>query len=187
MWVLASASPRRRSLVAEAGGHCIVDPSGYIEDNTQPLAPEELVRRQALGKARDVARRRADGLAVVGADTVVACAGEVLGKPCDRNEARRMIRRLAGTAHLVHTGVALVMPEWERTWCVTTEIVWRPLTAAEIERYLDTDEWTDKAGAYGIQGAAGAFVTARRGSLTNVIGLPVRFLCTRLAEHGVEW
>lgn len=187
MWVLASASPRRKALAQDAGAMCIVDPSSYVEDNAQPLSPTELVRRQALGKARDVARRRADGLAVVGADTVVVHAGEVLGKPRDRADARRMIGQLSGAVHTVHTGLALVTGRGEHTWCVTTEIVWRELDDREIERYLATDEWTDKAGAYGIQGAAGAFVTVRRGSLTNVIGLPVRFLRARLAENGVEW
>ncbi len=187
MWVLASASPRREALVREAGGTCVVDPSAYTEDNTRPLTPTELVRRQALGKARDVARRRSDGLAVVGADTIVVQAGTVMGKPHDRAEAERMMRRLAGRTHTVYTGVALVCGATERTWCVATELDWRPLTATEVDAYLATDEWTDKAGGYGIQGAAGAFVTARRGSLSNVIGLPVEFLRARLEESGVDW
>ncbi len=187
MWILASASPRRAALVKDAGASVEIDASAYIEDNTAPVTPEELVRRQALGKARDVARRRADGVAVVGADTVVVHAGEVLGKPRDKEDARRMIRELAGDTHTVLTGLALVTEAAAHTWCVTTELTWRALTDAEIEAYLATEEWTDKAGAYGIQGAAGAFVTARRGSLTNVIGLPVRFLQARMAQHGVEW
>lgn len=186
MWVLASASPRRRDLLAMCGAHFTVDPSHYVEDNAQEL-PADLTIRQAAGKALDVARRRGDGVPVLGADTVVVHDERILGKPRDREEARRMLSELSGDWHEVWTGMALVTDCDVATAAVCTRVHMRVLDEAELTAYLAGSEWRDKAGAYGIQGRAAMFTDRIDGSYTNVVGLPMAELKLLLAEKGVVW
>lgn len=187
MWVLASASPRRRELLTLAGARFITDPSAYEEDNEATTAIDELVRRQALGKACDVARRRADGLAVLGADTLVVCDGELLGKPQDRADAERMLRLLGGRTHEVRTGLALVTAHGTYSHVERTQVTMAEWPQELLAAYLAGTEWTDKAGAYAIQGTAALVVSGICGSYTNVVGLPVHAVWQLLREQGVTW
>lgn len=186
MWVLASASPRRRELLASGHAEFVIDPSQYEEDNCGDL-PERLVVRQALGKAREVYQRRGDYLAVLGADTLVSLQDKVLGKPLDRNDAANMLQALSGKVHEVWTGIALVTATGTWTRAVMTKVRFRTITPEELEKYLAGREWCDKAGAYGIQGEAALFVDSIEGSYTNVVGLPLSQVRELFRESGVSW
>lgn len=172
--VLASASPRRRELLSELAIDFIVRPVSADETPITGETPDQLVRRLALAKARAAARI---GEIAIGADTVVALDGEILGKPRDDAEARRMLERLAGREHDVWTGVAVVAApagesRREATSVERSGVRFRSLAADEIATYVATGEPSDKAGAYAVQGGAAAFVTELRGSWSNVVGLP---------------
>ena len=180
--ILASASPRRRELLERAGVPFEVEPSAVDEDLAGNPDAEPAAEELALRKALEVVSRHAGEEALVlGADTVVALgegAGvELLGKPEDEVEARRMLEALSGSRHRVVTGVALVdardpgrrLVEHERTW-----VTMRGITPSEIEAYVASGEWRDKAGGYAIQETADAFVVSlEEGGFDNVVGLPV--------------
>lgn len=183
--VLASSSPRRRELLATLGVEFEVRPADADETPREGEAPEPLVLRLALAKARAAAR---PGELVLGADTIVALDGEPLGKPADAAAARAMLARLSGRHHQVWTGVALVERgangARERALAVVTDVVFRALEPAEIDAYVATGEPLDRAGAYAIQGGAAAFVASVDGSWSNVVGLPVGAVRDLLARHG---
>ena len=141
-------------------------------------SPLDLVRRLAVAKAAAV-----DGDPVLAADTIVEVDGEILGKPVDAADARRMLRRLSGRSHRVHTGVAVRSGEQVEVEVVTTIVTFVALTAESIDWYLATGEPFDKAGAYAIQGAGGVFVEAIRGSVSNVVGLPLATVARLLHLH----
>ena len=168
-FVLASQSPRRRWLLQTVGLDFDVRPADVDETPRSGEAPEAFAARIALEKARAVAAE----LPVLAADTVVALEGVILQKATDVEDAVRMLVRLSGRTHQVHTAVAVVSGPVAREALVTTEVRFRELSVAEIRRYVGTGEPTDKAGAYGIQGAGGALVAELRGSYTNVVGLPL--------------
>jgi septum formation protein len=176
--VLASGSPRRRELLGQLGLSFAVVPPDVDETPRPGERPLDLVRRLARDKAAAV-----DGAVVVAADTVVEVDGDVLGKPADPDDARRMLRRLSGRAHKVHTGVAVRAGDALAVDAVTTIVTFVPLQAAVVDWYVGTGEPLDKAGAYAIQGRGGVFVEHVRGSVSNVVGLPlttVARLLTRL-------
>ena len=179
--VLASGSPRRRELLAQLGLTFDVVPAD-IDETPQPgeraLA---LVRRLAAAKARAV-----DGDPVLAADTIVEVDGEILGKPVDDADARRMLARLSARSHRVHTGVALRAGERVEVEVVTTIVTFVPLTPGAVDWYLGTGEPFDKAGAYAIQGAGGVFVDTIRGSVSNVVGLPLTTVA-RLLRDVCGW
>ena len=179
--VLASGSPRRRELLAQLGlAFAVVAPD--VDEAPQPgERPVALVRRLALAKAVAV-----DGDPVLAADTTVEVDGEILGKPVDADDARRMLRRLSGRAHKVHTGVAVRESAAVAVEVVTTIVTFVPLQPAVIDWYIGTGEPLDKAGAYAIQGAGGVFVEAVRGSVSNVVGLPLTTVA-RLLERTTGW
>ena len=184
MLVLASASPRRRELCERVGLAIEVDVAGVDESPIEGESPETCAVRLAAAKAAIVAAGR-PGAWVLGADTVVALGDEMLGKPADPDEARSMIERLAGVEHRVITGVCLVDPRGaRRTRAVTTAVKMRRLDPAELLGYIDSGEWRGKAGGYAIQGIAAALVSEVRGSVTNVIGLPLGEVLELLAEAG---
>lgn len=172
--ILASASPRRRELLLQAGLTFDLQPSGFSELDAGGLTPAQLVLQNALGKAKEVADRLESGI-VLGADTVVVGRGQVLGKPTDRADARRMLQLLSDGWHEVLTGIALVQAGDRRqlTDVVITRVHMRSLTSAQLEAYLDSGEPYDKAGAYGIQGRAGRFIDRIEGCYFNVVGLPL--------------
>jgi septum formation protein len=176
--ILASASPRRRELLALAGLRLAVVPADVDETPEKGEAPEALARRLAAKKARAVAERTPEPHApILAADTIVVAPDEreprVLNKPADERDARAMLERLSGRTHEVVTAFHLVHDGRERGRVVSTEVTSRPLTPHEIDGYLASREWDGKAGGYAIQGLAGAFVRTVRGSYTNVVGLPV--------------
>jgi septum formation protein len=176
--ILASASPRRRELLRNAGLEAEVRPS-FIEEASRPgESPEDFARRAATDKALAVAADAPLGALVLGADTVVVVGGEILGKPAGAADAARMLRALSGATHCVITGVCLVSApdRIEAVRAETTLVTFRPLGEKEIADYVASGEPFDKAGAYGIQGLASKFVTRIEGCYFNVVGLPVAFV-----------
>ena len=157
MLILASGSPRRRELLTQIGVAYMVNPSTYSEESPKKKDPEKYVQAQALGKARDVAGKF-PGQWVLGADTIVAIDGEMLGKPRNEAAAMEMLRALSGKKHFVYTGIALINGHKEYTKVVETKVWFRRLSEKEIKAYVASGEPLDKAGAYGIQGRAAAFV-----------------------------
>lgn len=169
--VLASGSPRRRELLTSVGLTFTVRPADLDEVYRPGESPTDYVARLSMEKAAEVARR--DEI-VLAADTTVELDGRVLEKPVDHGDARRMLRELSGRTHHAHTGVTVRGTDgWAETIVVSTAVTFVELTDAAIDWYVATGEAADKAGAYGIQGAAGAFVARVDGSVTNVIGLPL--------------
>ena len=185
-FVLASGSPRRRELLAGAGLRFVVRPAGIDETPLPGEAPANYVRRLSIEKTdASMAPPLANPAEIVlAADTTVDVTGEIFEKPLDTNDAYRMLRMLSGRSHLVHTGVTVSVPIAgacrSSTIVVTTEVTFADLEDAAIDWYLTTGEAMDKAGAYGIEGAAGAFVEKIKGSVTNVIGLPLAETLTLL-------
>lgn len=182
--VLASGSPQRRKLLADAGYEFSVVPaSATAEGDARPgESPSELVARHARQKALDVAGRVGEGI-VVGCDTVAACDGQILGKPRDAADARRMLTLLSGREHCVYSGLCLVaLPD--RTPYVrvaTTRLRMDELAAEQIAEYLASGLWRDKAGAFGYQDRAG-WLHVAAGSESNVVGLPLELLAEMLAQ-----
>ena len=170
MLVLASASPRRREILKLAGIPCSVRPADVDESLLDGESPDEYVRRLAEAKARAV---RQPGETVLGADTAVVIDGHILGKPSDAADASRMLRLLSGCTHDVITGVCLLGAEACQNLSETTKVTFSELTASEIDSYVATGEPLDKAGAYGIQGAASKFIERIDGCYFNVVGLPI--------------
>lgn len=182
--ILASASPRRRELLASLGLAFTVRPVAIDESPHAGEAPDVYVERLAVAKARAEGE---PGELVLAADTVVALDGELLGKPAGPAEARAMLARLAGRRHEVFTGVALRDPESERLERAVdrSSVEVAPLADERITWYVDTGEPLDKAGAYAIQGLGALFVARIEGNYTNVVGLPlpaVHDLLTRLGH-----
>jgi septum formation protein len=186
--VLASASPRRAELLAAAGIPFQVSVADVDERLETGEDPERYVRRVATDKARAVSAT-AHSKAVLAADTVVLVDGQVLGKPQDLEDARRMLRLLSGRTHQVLTAVTLLTAPSPQggspgidTEVAVTSVEFAPLEVGEIEWYVATGEPADKAGAYAIQGLGSRFVTRIDGSYSNVVGLPVGLvyrMCTR--------
>lgn len=179
--MLASASPRRRELLAQLDVAFDVAAPDVDETPRDGEQPAELVRRLARDKAAAVARARPDAV-VVAADTVVDVDGVGLGKPASDDEARRMLRLLSARRHLVHTGVAVAAgARVAVTEVITTAVEFVALTEATVDWYVATGEPRDKAGAYAIQGHGGVLVRRIEGSTSNVVGLPLAELATMLA------
>jgi septum formation protein len=169
--ILASQSPRRSEILANAGIPFEVRLAGVPEQLSGGESPEAYVRRLAQQKAEAVERRRDD--TVLAADTVVVLGDEVLEKPRDAADARRMLRALAGREHTVITGVCLVSPRGEAVDVEITRVRFAPLSDVEIEAYVSSGEPMDKAGAYAIQGLASKFIERIEGDYFNVMGLPI--------------
>jgi septum formation protein len=171
--VLASASPRRRELLAVLGVKFRVAPADIDEQVRPQERPEDYVRRMALSKAQAGYDRATGNVAVLGSDTSVVVEGCILGKPTGRDDARAMLATLSGRSHRVLSAVALVDVDGyvERLSC--TEVTFRPISEAEADAYWQTGEPADKAGGYAIQGLAACFVSEIRGSYSGVVGLPL--------------
>ncbi len=179
--ILASASPRRREILAKTGIPFEVVVSG-CDENINEKAPDKLVTELARLKATDVAGSYPDAV-IIGADTVVAHKDSILGKPAGRDDAFNMIRSFAGDTHQVYTGVCVVIPDGRIiNYNVCTNVNVSEMTDEEINRYLDTDEYRDKAGAYAIQGLFAPYITSIEGDFYNVVGLPVSSLYSILKE-----
>ena len=190
--VLASASPRRRELLAQTGVDFrvhAVDADETLDERlmAEPVeAVKKLAERKAKAAVEQLVTPDYDGtMIVLGSDTMVVFRGEIFGKPHDADDARRMLRALSGHGHDVHTAVSLWAVHapagqdvglYYRTFVDTTYVYFRDLDDDEIEAYIASDDPFDKAGAYGIQSGAGVFVDHIEGSLDTVIGFPVERL-----------
>lgn len=186
--ILASSSPRRRDLLLKAGFDFETRPSRVEEIPREGETAEEFARRVARDKALAIAPLVEPGALVLGADTVVAINGAILGKPADRAEAEKMLRVLSGATHRVMTAVCVVRaPETVESWThEDTLVTFRELDAEEIASYAASGEPFDKAGGYAIQGLASKFVTRIEGCYFNVVGLPVPLIyeiLKTLARH----
>ena len=187
-WVLASQSPRRKELLEQIGLSFEVVVSRADENITEELSPGELVERLSLIKAeavRDSLAGREDAPVVIGADTVVYHNGRILGKPKDEEDAFLMLRSLSGDTHSVFTGVSILFPGGTVTFHSETKVTFDELSDAEIRAYIASGEPMDKAGAYGIQGLGGAFVTGIEGEYANVVGFPIGEFCRILRKKGL--
>ena len=187
--VLASASPRRATLLAQIGLEPEIDPAAIDETVDAATPPRQIVATLARRKAETVvARHRGKPVAVVGADTVVCVGTEVLGKPANLGEAIAMLHRLSGTTHEVHTGVCVLTADTDRSFdeVATTRVTMRPIDQGEIAAYVATGEPVDAAGAYAIQGRAALFVEHIAGDYTNVVGLPLALTQRLLEQAGVD-
>jgi septum formation protein len=175
--VLASSSPRRSEILTAVGWPFEAHPAGVDETRLPGEPPAEFVTRLAREKAEAVARTRLFGL-VLGADTTVVVEGEILEKPRDEEDARRMLRRLSGRWHEVLTGVALVSAETGRAsvGLESTRVRFAETGEDEVAWHVETGDVLDKAGAYAIQGRAALFIEAIEGDYWNVVGLPVRLV-----------
>ena len=175
--ILASSSPRRKEILAMAGFEFEIIPSTYQEPlhSDRLCDPREFARELALGKGKEVFERTGKTRWVLSADTVGIIGHEVLEKPLDRADAKRMLQALSGKEHIVLTVVALFSPDHDDPLVeeVTTKVLFSELEEKEIERYLDHDEYQDKAAAYAIQGRASVFVEKIEGDYFNVVGLPI--------------
>jgi septum formation protein len=180
--LLASTSPQRRAILEQLGIPFDVAAPQYEEHDPPDADAVELVREHARGKARSVAPGAGDR-PVLGVDTAVALGGRLFGKPGDAAEAERMLEALAGTTHVVVSGLCLVTPGWELVEHETTRVTFRPLTARDLAANLAAGEWEGRAGGYAIQGRGGALVEAIEGDYLNVVGLPAALLVRLLAER----
>ena len=185
-FILASKSPRRRQLLEQVGLAVMVIPSDYSEESAELQEPGRYARTLAEGKARAVGCHYPDDW-VIGADTIVVVAEQILGKPVSEEEARAMLNRLSGRTHEVYTG-----------WCihhlnrgylfsetVRTEVQFKQLTATEIDWYIGSGEPFDKAGGYGIQALGALLVKEIRGSYSNVVGLPICEVFDHLMKSNI--
>ena len=190
--VLASGSPRRKELLAKTGLKFSVVVSGG-EEKAETSDPAETVEKLSLDKASAVAdllQAEKEPQLIIGADTVVACDGEILGKPLDREDAFRMLWKLQGQTHQVYTGVTLLLKKkhtWQaHTFSEKTDVQFYPVSREELLAYIETGEPMDKAGSYGIQGGFGIYVKGICGDYNNVVGLPVGRLVYELKKLGID-
>ncbi len=170
MIILASKSPRRRELMKYITEDFICKSAEVDESLPEGISPDDAVLYLSKIKALPF---KSETDTVIGADTVVAIDGEILGKPGNADGAREMLKKLSGREHSVFTGVCILFPDREESFFVETRVKFFELTDSEIERYIETGEPFDKAGAYGIQGYGSLLVEEIHGDYFNVVGLPV--------------
>lgn len=183
--ILASASPRRQELIALISSDVICNPSGVDEIIPDGTRVSQIPLCLAEQKAREVAKEFADDI-VIGCDTGVILGDEILGKPKDKNDARRMIKALSGKTHQVITGCFVCKGDKALGFSNVTEVEFFDLSDEEIEEYINTSEPYDKAGGYGIQGKASLFVKGIKGDYFNVVGLPVAELNRQIRKFVME-
>lgn len=190
--MLASASPRRRELLEQIGISFEVIPTTKDEIITQSI-PEKIVESLSYDKAHEIAKSytndNQDTIVIIGADTVVAFQGEVMGKPQDEADAVRILLKLQGNTHQVYTGVTLIVLQNNSEHTVTfherTDVYMYPVTTDQIKAYVATKEPMDKAGAYGIQGKFAVYIKKIDGEYNNVVGLPVARMMQELIRLGL--
>ena len=180
MFLLASASPRRQELLKRVVQDFSVCPADVDESLPLGISPREAVLDLSRRKARAVAKSHPKDR-VLGADTVVALEGRILGKPADEAHAFAMLSALSGKTHEVYTGVTLCQGAFCHSFAVCSQVTFYPLSPVEITRYIQTGEPMDKAGAYGIQGMGALLVEGIRGDYCNIVGLPIAALNRELA------
>ncbi len=183
-FIVASASPRRRELLQNAGFSFDVIPSDADESINEALSPEETVMLLAKRKAVNIFEKNTDAV-VLGCDTVVELDGIILGKPENAENAKEMLLSLSGKTHNVHTGVCLKSSEKEKTFVSTTKVEFYDNSEDIIDRYIATGDPMDKAGAYGIQTIGSVLVKGIEGDYFTVVGLPVAKTVRELESFGV--
>ena len=188
--VLASGSPRRKEILTGIGASYDVIVSD-CDESTAVTEPAELVQELSKRKAEAVAKDLKGPVIVIGADTVVAYNGSILGKPKDRTDAKRMISMLADDVHQVYTGVSLIIKEETGesrviTFAECSEVSVDSMTDRQMEEYLDTKEGEDKAGSYAVQGIFAVHIKGIRGDYFNIVGLPVAAIYKKLYENGID-
>ena len=185
--ILASASPRRRELLAQAGYEFEIQVS-HKEETYTSATPDEIVKELALLKAKDIAEQNdAKSMIVIGADTVVAHKGAILGKPKSKDDAFDMIKGFQGDKHQVYTGVAILDydadgKETVVNHAVKTDVYVNPMTDEEIWNYIESDNVMDKAGSYGIQSGFAVYIEKIEGDYFNVVGLPISYIYEQLKQ-----
>jgi septum formation protein len=190
-WILASASPRRSEILDRLGIKFRIDPSGVREPaRSCNESPSKYAVRIARLKAEEVAKRHKSGL-ILSADTIVVLGNSILGKPENKAAARSMLKRLSGRWHEVVSGICLLDCRRRRSYSTfsSSRIHFRRLSPAEIEWYLTTGEYRDKAGAYGIQGYASLFIDRIEGCYFNIVGFPIaqfEKLCRKMGIHLIR-
>ncbi|HEV8661351.1 MAG TPA: Maf family protein [Thermoanaerobaculia bacterium] len=186
-FILASSSPRRRELLASIGVEFDVVPSHVPEERRAGEAPEEYVARLAREKAEAIAKQHPSRW-VIAADTTVLLGDQLLEKPVDASDAKRMLATIAGRTHTVYTGVTLqnVERQYSDTRVAESEVRMLPLSQSDIEWYVKTGEPLDKAGAYAAQGVGAIFIDSIHGSYTNVVGLPLALLFQMMRKAGID-
>ena len=190
--ILASASPRRKELLAKAEISFTVIPAAGEEKRTSE-DPGEAVQQLARDKAEWVAQSMAEceeGTLVIGSDTIVVFENRILGKPKDRRDAAETLEKLQGNTHQVYTGVSVLerkAGKWvEHTFFESTDVTFYPVSREEIQDYIATGEPMEKAGSYGIQGLFGIYVKGICGDYNNVVGLPVARLFHEMKKSGIN-
>jgi len=186
-FILASASPRRRELLGSIGLDFEIVPSHIPEVRGEGEAPEEYVARLSREKAAAIAREHHDRW-IIAADTTVLLGEQLLEKPGDVDDAKRMLATIAGKTHIVYTGVTVMNAsrDYHDTRVAESEVRMLPLDASEIAWYVTTGEPMDKAGAYAVQGIGAMFIDSIHGSYTNVVGLPLALLFQMLRRAGID-
>lgn len=183
--VLASGSPRRKELLETLGLDFAVVPAKGEEIAPRGAGPAETVEALSRAKAEEVAKDFPNAL-IIAADTVVWAGGRILGKPKDETDAKAMLHLLSDNTHEVYTGVTAMYGDRTVVGSECTKVFFRKLSEDEIDRYVQTGEPMDKAGAYGIQGLASMFVVGLDGDYYNVMGLPICTLTVLLRRFGVK-
>ena len=186
--ILASASPRRRELLEGLGiKNLSVMPSRYESPPPEGASPEQAVKYIAMGKAMDIAKSVNDPSAlIIAADTLVYLDGVPMGKPKNREDAKKHLSALSGREHIVASGVAIIYKDKSAAAGELTHVRFAPMSEREIDWYISTGEPMDKAGSYGIQGLGSIFIEGIRGDYFNVMGLPVHRLSTELNKLGIS-
>jgi septum formation protein len=178
---LASTSPQRRAILEQLRIPFTAVAPVYVEHDPPDTEPVTLVRDHAEGKARSV---HVEGAVTLGVDTTVHLAGRVYGKPAGHDDARAMLRELAGRTHEVLSGLCLLGPGFAVVEHEVTRVTFRPLVDVELDAYVESGEWEGRAGAYAIQGLGGRLVERIEGDYLNVVGLPGALLVALLERHG---
>jgi len=185
--ILASASPRRKEILRKTGLKFRVDASEYSEDNGHNLPPHKLATYLSLEKAKSVARKYKNAI-IISADTFIVFNGRIFGKPVNISDARKMLRLFRGKPHSVITGFTIIDTSTNKkvSRSIETKVYFRKLMNSEIESYIRTKEYIDKAGAYGIQGMGALLIEKIEGDYFNVMGLPLTALVESLKKFGVK-
>lgn len=185
--ILASSSPRRKRLLEKIGLKFKIVPSNLNEQTDQSLEPIKLVKSLSLKKAKDIAKREKNAI-IIAADTIVVFNNQIIGKPKDESHAKEILKRLSDRPHFVITGFTIINSTDNKTITrsVKTTVYMKKMTDKEINDYIKTKEPLDKAGAYGIQGLGGKFITKIKGDFFNVVGLPLPALMKSLKKFGIN-
>lgn len=186
--ILASSSPRRKRLLEQTGLKFTIDPSDFDESTVITRNPHEMVKQLSFEKAREVSKRHPNSI-IIGADTTVFCEGQILEKPKDVEDAKRMLKMLSNNTHSVITGITIIDTKMNQEIIESYEshVTFKKLKEKDIDAYIETDEPFDKAGGYAVQeGLSKEFVKELDGDYTNTVGLPIIHLKKILRQFGIR-